>query len=53
MKINSILVHGSEIEDEMGSVVTPIYQTSTFKFKDAQQGQIDLLAKKKATFILD
>ncbi|HNY75889.1 MAG TPA: aminotransferase class I/II-fold pyridoxal phosphate-dependent enzyme [Bacteroidales bacterium] len=38
MKINSILVHGSEIEDEMGSVVTPIYQTSTFKFKDAQQG---------------
>lgn len=38
MKINSILVHGSEIEDEMGSVVTPIYQTSTFKFKDSQQG---------------
>ena len=38
MKINSILVHGGEIEDEMGSVVTPIYQTSTFKFKDAQQG---------------
>lgn len=38
MKINSILVHGSEIDDEMGSVVTPIYQTSTFKFKDAQQG---------------
>jgi methionine-gamma-lyase len=31
-------VHGSEIDDEMGSVVTPIYQTSTFKFKDAQQG---------------
>lgn len=38
MKINSILVHGGEIDDEMGSVVTPIYQTSTFKFKDAQQG---------------
>jgi methionine-gamma-lyase len=38
MKIDSILVHGGEIDDEMGSVVTPIYQTSTFKFKDAQQG---------------
>lgn len=35
---DSILIHGAEIEDNFGSAVTPIYQTSTFKFKNAEDG---------------
>ena len=35
---NTKLVHAGILEDAHGSVVTPIYQTSTFAFKDAQQG---------------
>lgn len=35
---NTKLVHAGIPEDVHGSVVTPIYQTSTFAFKDAQQG---------------
>jgi methionine-gamma-lyase len=35
---NTKLVHAGIREDAYGSVVTPIYQTSTFAFKDAQQG---------------
>lgn len=35
---NSKLIHAGGIHDEMGSAVTPIYQTSTFKFKNADQG---------------
>lgn len=35
---NTKLVHAGILEDSHGSVVTPIYQTSTFAFKDAQQG---------------
>ncbi len=31
-------VHAGGIVDEKGSAVTPIYQTSTFRFKDADQG---------------
>ena len=31
-------VHGGAKEDQYGAVVTPIYQVSTFKFKDADQG---------------
>jgi methionine-gamma-lyase len=31
-------VHAGEFEDELGSAVTPIYQTSTFKFKSADHG---------------
>jgi methionine-gamma-lyase len=31
-------VHAGNFEDPLGSVVTPIYQTSTFKFKDADHG---------------
>lgn len=50
MKINSILVHGGDIEDELGSVITPIYQTSTFKFKDAKQGA-DRFAGKESGYI--
>ncbi|MDZ7860785.1 MAG: aminotransferase class I/II-fold pyridoxal phosphate-dependent enzyme [Candidatus Krumholzibacteriota bacterium] len=35
---NTKCVHGSLIPDETGCVVTPIYQTSTFAFKDADHG---------------
>jgi len=35
---DSILVHGAEIEENFGAAVTPIYQTSTFKFKNADHG---------------
>lgn len=38
LKLESVLVHGAEIEDNMGAAVTPIYQTSTFKFKNADRG---------------
>ena len=39
-----------DIEDELGSVITPIYQTSTFKFKDAKQGA-DRFAGKESGYI--
>ena len=32
------LVHSGAIQDELGSAITPIYQTSTFKFRDADHG---------------
>ncbi len=35
---NTKLVHAGIPHDAYGSVVTPIYQTSTFAFRDAQQG---------------
>lgn len=35
---NSLAVHAGGKEDEMGSAVAPIYQTSTFKFRDADHG---------------
>lgn len=35
---NSKLIHGGEHEDCYGSATTPIYQTSTFKFKNAEHG---------------
>jgi methionine-gamma-lyase len=35
---NSKLVHGVGAKDPMGSVTTPIYQTSTFSFKNADHG---------------
>lgn len=31
-------VHGGMSSDEFGSVITPIYQTSTFKFRDVDHG---------------
>lgn len=34
----SKLIHAGGIEDEKGSAITPIYQTSTFKFKNTDQG---------------
>ena len=38
MGFNTKLVHAGIAEDPLGSVTTPIYQTSTFAFRDAQQG---------------
>ena len=38
LKTNSLLVHGAEIDEPFGAAVTPIYQTSTFRFKNADQG---------------
>lgn len=38
LKRDSILVHGAEIEENFGAAVTPIYQTSTFKFKNSDHG---------------
>jgi methionine-gamma-lyase len=35
---NTKLVHAGTLKDAHGSVVTPIYQTSTFAFENAQQG---------------
>jgi methionine-gamma-lyase len=35
---NSKLIHSGGVVDEKGSAITPIYQTSTFRFKDADQG---------------
>jgi len=35
---NTKLIHAGAFEDEFGSATVPIYQTSTFKFKSAQDG---------------
>lgn len=35
---NTKLVHAGDFHDEFGSAVVPIYQTSTFSFKNAQHG---------------
>jgi len=35
---NTKLVHAGDFEDAFGSAVTPIYQTSTFAFKNAEHG---------------
>ena len=40
------LVHAGSYEDEFGSATVPIYQTSTFAFKNAQHGA-DLFALKE------
>ena len=32
------LIHAGEIDDQFGSATVPIYQTSTFRFKNAQHG---------------
>ncbi|MCK9339539.1 MAG: PLP-dependent aspartate aminotransferase family protein [Bacteroidales bacterium] len=38
LKTESLLVHGADVEENFGAAVTPIYQTSTFKFKNAAHG---------------
>ncbi len=50
MGFNSKLIHAGDYQDEFGSAVTPIYQTSTFSFKNAQHGA-DLFAGKEKGFI--
>ncbi|MEG2666551.1 MAG: aminotransferase class I/II-fold pyridoxal phosphate-dependent enzyme, partial [Bacteroidales bacterium] len=35
---NSLLIHGASIEDPYGNVNVPIHQTSTFRFKSAEDG---------------
>ena len=47
---NSKLIHAGDIQDEYGSAVTPIYQTSTFSFKNSQHGA-DLFAGKEKGYI--
>lgn len=50
LKVDTQLIHGAEIEDSFGSAVTPIYQTSTFRFRNAQHGA-DLFAGREKGFI--
>ncbi len=50
MGFNTKLVHGGDFEDAFGSAVTPIYQTSTFAFRDAQHGA-NLFAGKEKGYI--
>ncbi|NOZ46292.1 MAG: PLP-dependent transferase [Chlorobi bacterium] len=47
---DSKLIHAGDFHDEKGSAVTPIYQTSTFVFKNAQHGA-DLFAGKEKGYI--
>lgn len=47
---NSKLIHSGDFYDEMGSAVTPIYQTSTFRFRNSQHGA-DLFSGKEKGFI--
>ncbi|HSV87100.1 MAG TPA: PLP-dependent aspartate aminotransferase family protein [Bacteroidales bacterium] len=35
---NSKLIHAGNLDDQFGSATVPIYQTSTFRFKDADHG---------------
>jgi len=44
------LIHAGQMKDEFGSAVTPIYQTSTFAFRDAQHGA-DLFGGKEKGYI--
>ena len=47
---NTKLIHAGDFHDEYGSAVTPIYQTSTFSFKNAQHGA-DCFSGKSDGFI--
>lgn len=47
---DSKLIHAGDFHDEYGSAVVPIYQTSTFAFRNAQHGA-DLFAGKEKGFI--
>jgi len=50
LSIDSLCVHAGVGENEHGAVVPPIYQTSTFMFRDAQHGA-DLFAGKDEGYI--
>lgn len=47
---DTLLIHGGDVKDEWGSAVVPIYQTSTFAFKNAQHGA-DCFAGKEKGYI--
>ena len=47
---NTKLIHAGSFEDEFGSATVPIYQTSTFRFKNAQHGA-DCFSGKSSGFI--
>lgn len=47
---NTKLVHSGDYDDALGSAVTPIYQTSTFRFKNASHGG-NLFAGKESGYI--
>lgn len=47
---HSKTIHSGQSEEASGSVTTPIFQTSTFSFKDANHGA-DLFAKKTEGYI--
>ncbi len=47
---HSRLIHAGNYHDSLGSAVTPIYQTSTFSFRNAQHGA-DLFAGKEEGYI--
>jgi len=47
---DSKLIHAGDFEDANGSAVTPIYQTSTFAFKNSKHGA-DLFAGREKGFI--
>jgi methionine-gamma-lyase len=47
---HSKLIHAGDIHEPFGSAVTPIYQTSTFSFRNAQHGA-DLFAGKEEGYI--
>jgi len=47
---NTKLIHAGDFEDAYGSATTPIYQTSTFRFRDAQHGA-DCFAGKDPGYI--
>lgn len=38
LKTNSVLIHAADVEEPFGAAVTPIYQSSTFKFRNADHG---------------
>ena len=38
LKFDSVLIHGCDEHDAYGAAVLPIYQTSTFRFKNADHG---------------
>ena len=50
LRFDTKLIHSGDYEDEFGSAVPPIYQASTFSFKNAQHGA-DLFAGKTAGYI--
>ena len=50
MGFDTKLIHSGDIHERFGSAVTPIYQTSTFSFRNAQHGA-DLFAGREKGYI--